>query len=109
MQITKHTPGPWTAATHSPEGTDILTNHHDNCCGVMATVHNQPGEDVPGTVDVANARLIAAAPDLLAFVRTFAQGSTHAIVGGRRQRQAEELITQATINSPYATKDYGEE
>jgi hypothetical protein len=69
MKITKHTPGPWTADTGDHEGTDVLTSHHDNCCGVMATIHNQPGEDMPGTVEVANARLIAAAPDLLAALQ----------------------------------------
>jgi len=60
------TPGPWTADTGDHEGTDVLTGYHDNCYGVMATIHNQPGEDMPGTVEVANARLIAAAPELLA-------------------------------------------
>ena len=60
-----HTPGPWTADTGDHEGTDILTTHHENCCGVMATIYNQPGKDLPGTVEVANARLIAASPDML--------------------------------------------
>jgi hypothetical protein len=67
--ITTHTPGPWTADTGDHEGTDVLTGHHDNCCGVMATIHNQPGEDMPGTVEVANARLIAAAPEMLAALQ----------------------------------------
>jgi len=71
---TTHTPGPWTADTGDHEGTDVLTSHHDNCCGVMATIHNQPGEDMPGTVEVANARLIAAAPDLLAAAELLVDG-----------------------------------
>ena len=60
----QHTPGPW---IHHAESVDpawhIVTP--ENGMRVVANVHIEPGNEV----DVANAHLIAAAPDMLAALR----------------------------------------
>lgn len=57
-----HTPGPWIFYADLPS---VKPNWHlvatENRLRVLATVHIEPGNPV----DVANARLIASAPDLL--------------------------------------------
>jgi len=50
---TKHTPGPWTVDHNHPDDPET------------ATIHDPSGDWVAQTCD-ANARLIAAAPDMLA-------------------------------------------
>jgi hypothetical protein len=56
---TQHTPAPWNA-----EGLDILDNTN---IGILATI--SPENDGPSEEDYANARLIAAAPELLAALQ----------------------------------------
>lgn len=53
-----HTPGPWTQATHSP--TDVVSNK----LMMVATAHDGLN-GIPRDQSIANARLIAAAPELL--------------------------------------------
>ena len=66
MIETKHTPGPWIFYADLPS-TDpdwhIVTTA--NRMRVLANVHIEPGN----AMDIANARLIAAAPDLLEALR----------------------------------------
>lgn len=62
----KHTPGPWLVYADLPSvepDWHIVTNASRQ--RVLANVHIQPGN----TVDEANARLIAAAPDMLAALQ----------------------------------------
>jgi hypothetical protein len=65
---TKHTPGPWFRACNSPAGIQVVTcNQSDEPNALIATVNHcviNPKQDVSDEVG-ANARLIAAAPDLL--------------------------------------------
>ena len=60
----KHTPGPWTAASQDTETNEIPIK-----CGksILARVAPRPHRDA---TQEANARLIAAAPELLAAVRS---------------------------------------
>ena len=64
-----HTPGPWQFYADLPS-TDpnwhIVTN--ESRMRVLANVHIEPGN----AVDLANAHLITAAPDLLAIARQYA-------------------------------------
>lgn len=63
MTDRKHTPGPWQAYADLPStepNWHIVTN--ESRMRVVANVHIEPGN----AVDEANARLIVAAPDLLA-------------------------------------------
>ncbi len=57
--MSKHTPGPW---THGPESRDIC-GPDDESVASAATWR-------PESEEVANARLIAAAPELLAALET---------------------------------------
>ena len=64
----QHTPGPWQFYADLPSAEPnwhIVTNA--NRMRVLANVHIEPGNEM----DLANARLIAAAPDLLAALRVY--------------------------------------
>lgn len=56
--MSEHTPGPWHTGTH--EDAHIV---YDGDCGFVADAGRDDGE---AETEAANARLIAAAPDLLA-------------------------------------------
>jgi len=59
---TKHTPGPWESYPHSTEPvTTIIGNRTDGIAKVLASGNRE--------LDTANARLIAAAPELLAAAK----------------------------------------
>ncbi len=61
-----HTPGPWQALDNNHTGIDIDIKHEPFAGGTIATIWNGADDDAPGEMEWANARLIAAAPDLLA-------------------------------------------
>lgn len=68
MNQIKHTPGPWTAEGPDAYGDfNILPAHETLAIG--AVVRNGVR---PNAVTAANARLVAAAPELLDFVKRFA-------------------------------------
>ena len=74
---TQHTPGPWNVGDDSPndyEGPIIDTR--DRAVAVITIDHET--ESTPE--DRANARLIAAAPELLAFAQMIANGGLPAVV-----------------------------
>lgn len=100
MATATYTPGPWIFYADVPS-TDpnwhIVTTA--NRMRVLANVHIEPGNDV----DMAIARLIAAAPELLAAVlaaKEFEQhaGGTHMPAGAwfRLHEQLSAAITKAT-------------
>ena len=70
--MSKHTPGPWTIADDN--GTDIGIIARKRGRGGQMVAMVTVDEDVPQDDDerLANARLIAAAPDLLAACKAFA-------------------------------------
>jgi len=92
MGDAKHTPGPWKVGTNHSAAVWATA-------GLIASVY--PGEpatsadDCDGPVSDANARLIAAAPDLLAACIAFrdAQGLTSL---GEAHTKAREAISKAT-------------
>lgn len=61
--MSKHTEGPWEHGTHFAGGTDILAGPIGSRVVVARVIDNSL---LPFPEYVANARLIAAAPDLLA-------------------------------------------
>ena len=88
---TGHTPGPWTATawgqTMSIDGVGIIGVAHLNPRGN----HNA---GIPSAEDHANARLIAAAPELLGFAEATAQTfGADTIIG----REARATIGKATV------------
>jgi hypothetical protein len=93
MSEVKHTPGPWELSMFSkPDGSPIVTT--EDVAETVAASARWPGGvaelwgiTIPGTTDViaytgngptreANARLIAACPDLLAACKLWDQGFT---------------------------------
>lgn len=60
MSTTKHTPGPWRIESHKR-----LVAENGYCVAILYTGDNGPDSDL---VCKANARLIAAAPELLTVV-----------------------------------------
>lgn len=66
MNTTKHTPGPWNYAHGS---TDLLTHDGDDVAYVDTAIPERSKAE-----QQANARLIAAAPCLLAFAQKVSDG-----------------------------------
>ena len=61
----KHTPGPWTTTTSGEASFIPLRAHHCEKLGFCIGFVNYDINDGQGSIPEANARLIAAAPDLL--------------------------------------------
>ena len=61
-----HTPGPWGVFGIAPTYIGAKDNKEGNCLGrVVATTYGFPGVDIAHEESVANARLIAMAPEML--------------------------------------------
>lgn len=65
MATTKYTPGPWEVS-----GTSITAPPCNNDGTCIAVIEDDGGYEAPPEQREANARLIAAAPDLLAALKT---------------------------------------
>lgn len=71
MNKTKHTSGPWKVADDlTKDGTPIVRGGRHNEAVCYSAVDRLLGEKGPSDVEMANARLIAAAPDLLEALKT---------------------------------------
>ena len=64
-----HTPGPWKYSPPDDQVVDLFTPEYFFIEG--------PGADVHGHMTLANARLIAAAPDLLAVVQELEESAVY--------------------------------
>lgn len=87
---TKHTPGPWRSEQHGGKMEIWNQNTH---IATINTLH------VAGPVDdAANARLIAAAPELLEHIRLLVENNVlkNDCVGRQFLNTCKELITEAT-------------
>ncbi len=67
-----HTPGPW---AYDPDSKEVFSSNEGHGCGWIALVKGNDSADqpLPAGMQAANARLIAAAPDLLAACREMAE------------------------------------
>ena len=63
---TKHTPGPWTVHPRFDDGAEVRSRAQVAWCGVASTYGASGDQTIDAAEACANARLIAAAPDLLA-------------------------------------------
>lgn len=63
-----HTPGPW---DYDPDSKEVFSSNERHGCGWIALVTGNDSADqpLPAGMQAANARLIAAAPELLAALR----------------------------------------
>lgn len=66
-QVASHTPGPWMLDPAHP-----LMVYCDDALGSRVADLSQPGHGIPWAQEEANARLIAAAPDLLTLAKQYA-------------------------------------
>jgi hypothetical protein len=88
-----HTPGPWTADRRGSHGVANYTvigtpeNAHAEIARVYHGDRFANGE--------TNARLIAAAPDLLEALREIVANTTHWRVGGKEMERARAAIAKA--------------
>ena len=71
MTNSQHTPGPWViSARNNPAGADISGRQgHHFICDILYSEGNHPIDIEYNDQQTANARLIAAAPDLLEALR----------------------------------------
>jgi hypothetical protein len=90
--MSEHTPGPWKAKKWV--GTDPYDDP-DRPFVMIGNVHWSPNKvDVPAAIEqIANARLIAAAPELLESVEGLADFI--ALIGSEGDPRQAELITNA--------------
>ena len=82
--LNSHTPGPWIIGTSYTDEIAIRDKDDDECIGVVCELDEGKAK--------ANARLIAASPDLLAFVELVAAGNTEI---EDLEREARAIIAQA--------------
>ena len=89
-----HTPGPWFFDVNPDAKAPDLEIVDDACLGVIAVA--RPSADSPTEEDYANARVIAAAPELLAALQAFVDA--HEREGGIEVRIANCLtLARAAI------------
>ena len=99
--MTKHTPGPWTMHPRFDDGAEVRSLASVAWCSVAST-HGASGSQIIDVAEArANARLIAAAPDLLeALERLFRWGSWPS----EEHKQDMELARTAIAKAKDATK-----
>ena len=103
---TSHTPGPWTIGKvdHTEQHVDIDSLNHDPFVGCdewrsMARTYGTEGDEEKGSVVMlANARLIAAAPELLEVARM-----AELFANGEALPTREQLATAARAAIAKAT------
>lgn len=80
---TKHTPGPWCIETPMGEDTPWIVEagkqSYEWHCIAMVPVSQDNEDDLPVPVAKANARLIAAAPEMLAALKAILAGDEASI------------------------------
>lgn len=96
---TKHTPGPWIIGDcHPDNGAVRITSKKDHVCVLLNLPDDEASEEENREQVKANARLIAAAPELLSALKDlFKQcAMTHRYWGdGDNTRQADEAVERA--------------
>ena len=95
-ELVNHTPGPWVAVYHPDKalGSDVSTLQH----GIKIAECGIPGKGryprKPEEI-IANARLIAAAPELLAALKRIVRERAHGVTDAAWD-DADEAIARAT-------------
>lgn len=95
--MSKHTPGPWLIEAQNCHTGDIATVHHttNGWVTIYAPHWAETGMEPPE--QSANARLIAAAPDLLDALRLAVRQNSHdMMLTGEELRFCEAAIAKAT-------------
>jgi len=99
--MTKHTPGPWTVNPYCNDGAEVRAIAPVAWCSVATTVGSSGSQSIDAAEARANARLIAAAPDLLAALeRLFRWGSWPSEEHKQDMESARAAIAKATKEKP---------
>lgn len=80
---TEHTPGPWTVASNGDDGARVNAFATVAWCPTSAAFGVDGSQVISADEAEANARLIAAAPELLAACEVFIEAERRAEVNGR--------------------------
>lgn len=91
--MSAHTPGPWTVLEHSWSDTSITAPSTPNAvCSLDINHATEESQEADEKLMAANARLIAAAPDLLKAC----QQALYALKGREHDQFLREAIAKAT-------------
>jgi hypothetical protein len=91
---TQHTPGPWKVKAHS---TAVLAGRKQICSNVNSASNLPVNMKDDLEIAHANARLIAAAPELLEALKLAVRQSSHdMLMTGEELRKCEAAIDKAT-------------
>ena len=91
----KHTPGPWSKLPGGEAKFIPLRAHHCEKLGFCIGFVNYDINDGHGSIPAANARLIAAAPDLLDALQAFPGFTDDATAGDAWLEKMRAAITKA--------------
>lgn len=98
---TKHTPGPWTMHPRFDDGAEVRALAPVAWCGVASTHGASGNQSIDAAEARANARLIAAAPDLLAALEDIARGDySDPLCMRTPEQRAREAIAKAKGVTP---------
>jgi hypothetical protein len=92
----KHTPGPWSKLPSGEAKFIPLRAHHCEKLGFCIGFVNYDINDGHGSIPAANARLIAAAPDLLDALQAFPGFTDDATAGDAWLEKMRAAIAKAT-------------
>lgn len=92
--MSKHTPGPWLIGKRSPGGYSLI--NADGWQSLARVVTVMEGDNRPFAEGVANARLIAAAPDLLEALKELLDQDEHGEDEIWVRNKARAAIAKAT-------------
>jgi hypothetical protein len=96
MSAAKHTPGPWAACGDYPYGMTTVCDYRGGKGPYTPVAICGQGIDRPQDERDANARLIAAAPELLAALETVANSIAMGMTHNEVQAFARAAIAKAT-------------
>jgi len=98
MRNANHTPGPWVICPHG-DGFEV---EQENGKAIAQAFQTCPARTEDSHIERrANARLISAAPELLAFVSEYLEAWANGMAGDSYlRRQAEALLGEATGEQP---------
>ena len=93
-----HTPGPWRLDDKTQIAADLIEGHYHSIeagCGYLPPDKDHGGFSLTGYMPEADARLIAAAPDLLAALKCFLQDERFDVAVGGNPIAVDAMLKQA--------------
>ena len=94
-----HTPGPWIVGKTAKDKNGVIRNRihpHDDSDNTVCVLHGLVGSK-PGPVSNANAKLIAAAPELLQALEDLVAISKYPYQEMATYKYAQEIIKKAKV------------